>query len=29
MPDQRLATMRYRVLDECFKDTSRYYFIED
>lgn len=29
MPDTRLADMRYKVLDECFSDQTRYYFIKD
>jgi hypothetical protein len=29
MPKTRLATARYEVLDRCFSDQTRYYFIED
>lgn len=29
MPKTRLATARYEVLDRCFSDKTRYYFIED
>lgn len=29
MPDTRLATLRYQVLDRCFSDRHRYYFIND